>query len=326
MKTLEHKHYVGVDICKAELEVASTDHGLQECFENNRGGCRKLFELLAGLDGPVHLVCEPTGGYEKGLMAAAFEEGVAISLVNAQRVRSFAQALGLLAKTDKIDASVIAEFGRTVRPAPAPRPCKKREAISAIVRHRESLTRQLARQKTVLQKASDSFVKRELRSSMAFLRRHLEKCDRELKSLIDSDQQLREKRERIEQLQGIGPVSSALLLAELPELGELSNAQIAAMVGVAPMNNDSGPRRGRRSIRGGRSRVRRGLFMPTLCAVRFNPILREFYQRLRARHKPAHVALTATMRKLVCVLNRLVSDPEFQLRTDGATHQVASQT
>ena len=326
MKTLEHTNYIGVDICKAELEVSSPGHSLHDTYGNSQTGLRELFERLAALDTPIHLVCEPTGGYEKELVAAAFDRGIPISLVNALRVRSFALAQGLLAKTDKIDAGVIADFGRTFRPSPAPAPCKRRQAISAIVRHRESLTRQLARQKTVLQKVSDSFVKKELRSSMAYLRRHLEKCDAELTTLIESDALLSAKRDRIEQLKGIGKASSALLLAELPELGQLRDAQIAAMVGVAPMNNDSGPRRGRRVIRGGRSRVRRGLFMPTLCAIRHNPILREFYLRLRARNKPAHVALTAVMRKMLCILNRLLSDPEFELHPEGAAPQVAPQT
>lgn len=325
MKTLQQKHYIGVDVCKAKLDVASPEHSLQECFENTRGGISKLFEILAGLDGEIQLVCEPTGGYEKALLAAAFQHDVDISLVNAWRVRSFAQALGLLAKTDVIDAGVIARFGNALRPSPMPEPCKRRQAISAIVRHREGLTRQLAREKTLAQKASEPFVKKQLRSSMRALQGRLAKCDAELDRLVALDSELSNKRERLEELKGVGPTTSVLLLAELPELGQLSDSQISALVGVAPMNNDSGPRRGRRTIRAGRARVRRGLFMPTLCAIRFNPILREFYQRLRARNKPAHVALIATMRKMVCVMNRLLADPGFELHLDGSTHQVASQ-
>ena len=169
-------------------------------------------------------------------------------------------------------------------------------------------------------------LKKELRSSLNYLQRHLAKCDAELERLISSDPELSRKRQRLEQPKGIGRTTSALLLAELPELGELSNAQISALVGLAPMNNDSGPRRGRRTILAGRARVRRALFMPTLCAVRSNAILREFYQRLRARNKPAHVALTAAMRKLLCVLNRLLSDPSFDLQPDSLSHQVAKPT
>lgn len=325
MKTLQEKHYIGIDVCKAKLDVVSPEHALEESFENTRGGISKLFEILAGLDGEIQLVCEPTGGYEKALLAAAFQHDVDISLVNALRVRSFAHALGLLAKTDVIDAGVIAKFGNTLRPSPMPVPCERRQAISAIVRHREGLTRQLAREKTLTQKASEPFVKKQLRSSTRALQGRLAKCDAELDRLVALDSELSNKRERLEELKGVGPATSVLLLAELPELGQLSDSQISALVGVAPMNNDSGPRRGRRTIHAGRARVRRGLFMPTLCAIRFNPILREFYQRLRARNKPAHVALIATMRKMVCVMNRLLADPAFELHLDSSTHQVASQ-
>ncbi len=327
MKPLQQKHYIGVDICKAKLDLTSPDHRVSETFENNQRGIGKLFERLNELDGPLHLVCEPTGGYERALLAAAFDRKIAMSLVSTLRVRHFARATGRLAKTDRIDAEVIAEFANTFRPSPMPVPCPTRQALSAMIRHREGLTRQLAREKTITQKASDPFVKRQLRRSMCFLQKQLKECDVELAKLVDSDPDLSSKRQRIEQLQGVGRVTSTLLLAELPELGRLNDARISALVGVAPMNNDSGPRRGRRTIQAGRSRVRRALFMPTLCAVRFNPILGEFYRRLRARNKPAHVALTATMRKLLCVLNRLVGDPDFQLqKPDGSSHQLARQS
>lgn len=326
MKHSEQKHYIGVDICKAKLDLASPGHGLVKSLKNTPKGIGELFKLLEPLSGTVHLVCEPTGGYEKLLLAAAFERGVAISMVNALRVRSFAVAQGRLAKTDEIDAGVIAEFGRIFQPHPAKRPCKRRLALSAVVRHREGLVRQLAREKTILQKTTESFVKQELRASMGFLTRHIAKCEGRLDSLIRADDKLQAKRERIEQVKGVGSTTSTLMIAELPELGTLTNAQIASLVGVAPMNNDSGSRRGQRTIRAGRARVRRGLFMPALCAIRHNPILREFYQGLIARHKPAHVALTAVMRKLVCLLNRLLADPEFKLHPDGCSHQVAEQS
>lgn len=326
MKHSDTKDYIGVDVCKAKLDVASPRHSIRECFDNTSAGIEALFELLRTIPGPLHLVCEPTGGYEKLLLAAAFERKVDISLVNALRVRSFAFAQGRLAKTDEIDAGVIAEFGSTFRPSPARRPCKRLQALSAVVRHRERLVRELAKQKALLQKTTESFVKRELRASMAFLERHLAKCDRHLDESIRAIDELQAKRERIEQVKGVGRVTSAMVIAELPELGTLTNAQISSLVGVAPMNNDSGSRRGQRTIRAGRARVRRGFFMAALCAIRHNPILRKFYLGLIARNKPAHVALTAVIRKLVCLLNRLLADPKFELQADGATHQLASQS
>lgn len=312
MNLTTETHYFGVDICKAKLDVHSPLWAEIRQFPNNPVGLRALLRELRSHPGKPHLVCEPTGGYEKGLLAMAFKHSIRISAINALRVRSFALASGRLAKTDKIDAEVLSDFGSSFKPGPLPPPCPIQQEISAVLRRRERLMSQIVREKNALEKASSGLVRRDIRASIAFLGRHLKNADREIERLIRSNETLRARRKRLTQIKGLGPQSAALLVAELPELGQLNDQQISNLVGVAPLNNDSGPRRGKRSIRGGRALVRRGLYMPAMCAVRFNPILREFYQRLIARNKPHHVAITAVIRKIIRLANRIIADPDFQ--------------
>lgn len=311
MKTTTDIHYLGVDICKAKLDVFSPHWNQTRVYANTKVGLRRLRAALRDHPGAVHLVCEPTGGYEKALLAMAFANQLPISRVNALRVRAFAIANGHLAKTDQIDARVLAALGKALTPAATEEPLPIQQEISTILRHRENLMRHFVRERNALEKATDSFVKADLRASIAFLKRHLAKCDKRVASLIDNDPSMRARRDRLTLVKGIGRSTACLLLGELPELGRLADNQISALVGVAPLNNDSGPRRGRRSVRGGRAMVRRGLYMPAMCGARFNPILRDFYQRLISRGKPHHVAITAVMRKLIRLLNRLIAQPTF---------------
>lgn len=308
------KHYVGIDVCKAKLDVscpafAGTGH---KVFANTTAGLRALFEKLATLDAPAHLVVEPTGGYERLLLEAAFARQTAVSRVDAFRVRKFAQARGSLAKTDKVDAEVLSAFGSAFTPVEALALSDQQKALAAVARRRERLVATQTREKNALEKASDPFVIKDIRASLAFLDRHITSCEKQLDTIIRADETMRWKRKRMESVKGVGPATSALLIAALPELGEATDTAICALVGVAPFNNDSGPKRGKRSIHGGRSHIRRGLYMPVMSAVRFNPILKEFYERLIARNKPHHVALIAAMRKLVRLLNRMLGDPDFQ--------------
>lgn len=306
------KHYVGIDVCKSKLDVSCPALPRHEVFSNTPAGLRGLFEKLASLDAPAHLVVEPTGGYERLLLEACFANGTAVSRVNALRVRSFAQARGTLAKTDKVDAEGLAAFGTAFSPLPAPAPSENQKILAAAARRRDRLVANLTAEKNALEKAFDPFVIKDIRASIAFLERHIKACENRLDAIIKSDGQMSWKRARMESVKGVGATTSALLLAGLPELGTATDNGICALVGVAPLNRDSGPKRGQRSIRGGRSHVRRGLYMPVMSAVRFNPVLKEFYQRLIAKNKPHHVALVAAMRKLIRLLNRLLSDPNFQ--------------
>lgn len=313
MKHPDQTYHLGVDICKAKLDVFSPHWNQTRVYPNTAAGFRRLWKELESHPAPVHLICEPTGGYERNLMSAASAHGIRISAINALRIRSFALAKGHLAKTDRIDAEVLSAFGVAFAPPAVTAATPLQQQLSATLRRRDSLMGQLVREKNALEKSADAFVKADLRASIAFLERHIANCDKRLRDLVDGDAAMRAKRLRVEQVKGVGSGTACLLLAELPELGSLNDNQISALVGVAPLNNDSGPRRGRRSVRGGRAIVRRGLYMPAMCAVRFNPILKDFYRRLIARNKPHHVAITAVMRKLIRLLNRMIAQPEFQI-------------
>ncbi len=305
--------HVGIDVCKAKLDVFTPAWKKPKVFPNTAKGLDELFGELKEVDDSCHLVCEPTGGYEHALLHRAFGLGLPVSCVNALRIRRFAQAQGKLAKTDSIDAIVIADFGRLLTPEPMVAPTAQQEKLCAISRRQESLTRQLVAEKNALEKCRETFVSKDLKASIRFLENHIASCVKAIDEIIAADPEAAGKKRRIESVIGIGPASSRLLIAQLPELGKMNDDRITALVGLAPLNNDSGPRRGTRTIHAGRSRVRRGLFMPAMSASRFNPVLKKFYQRLIASGKAHRVALVGVMRKLIRLLNRLLRDPEFQL-------------
>lgn len=312
MKPSTHKYYLGVDVCKAKLDGYDPRTGQFHCFPNTPKGVRALFEELAGGEGILQLVCEPTGGYEKALIAEAHRRGIPVSAVNPRQVRDFARAKGQLAKTDAIDARILSEYGSALEPAPQQPPSAVQEKLSAVVRRKDTLVRQLAREKNALEKVTDAFVKADLKVCIAHLERRIARCEAQLSELIEADAELRAKRDKLTQVKGIGVAAATVLIAEVPELGTISDKQASSLIGVAPLNRDSGKWRGQRTIHGGRSLVRRSLYMPALCAAHHNPILREFYQGLIARNKPHHVALTAVIRKIICLTNRILADPDFQ--------------
>ncbi len=311
MKTMTEKQYIGIDISKTKLDVCAPWWATTKTFKNSPKGLQKLFRAIKSKPISCHLVCEATGGYEGLLLLTAWKHDVTISRVNPRKVRHLAIAMGFLAKTDPIDAFVITEFGKMLKPKPTPEPTKTAQQLGVIVRRREFLMRQLTREKNAKEKASDTFILQDINASIASLSKRLAHFDEAIAKLIDADEVLREKRRRMEQVTGIGPGTSRLLLAALPELGSISDKEVSALVGLAPMNCDSGTRRGKRIIQGGRANVRRGLYMPALCAARHNPTLKAFYDRLCSAGKAHHVALTAVMRKLICLLNRILADPDF---------------
>lgn len=310
MTKAQKVNHVGVDVCKEKLDVSHPQWPQPRAFSNTAAGLKKLIALLSG--GNVHLVCEPTGGYERLLLKTAHNAEIPISLVNARQVRDFAKAQGKLAKTDALDALVLRQFGEVFAPKPTAPKSALGERLSDITRLKDHLTREMAALKNRLEKNHDRFVKTELKSLLAIYQRRIEKCALELSKLINSDAELREKKKRIESITGLGEGTSTVLISEMPELGTLSDKEASSLAGVAPFNCDSGSKKGQRRIRGGRSLVRRSLYMPALSATRFNPILREFYTGLIARGKAHHVAITAVIRKLIRLVNRLLSDPEFE--------------
>ena len=251
--------------------------------------------------------------YERDLLEALWAAGVTVSLVNAARIRAFARAQGLLAKTDEIDASVLREFGELLRPKALEVPSPQRQRLAALVQRREQLVTILATEEQRLAQSREAVVRKLGENLLKELQQQVEQIDKLIEAQIDDDDTLKGQSERLQQVKGIGQVTASTLLAELPELGKLSRNEAGALAGVAPYNRDSGTLRGRRTIRGGRVQVRRVLYMAALVATRFNPILKSFYQRLVAAGKPKKLALTAVMRKLVVRLNHLLKNPEFKL-------------
>jgi len=316
MKSTQKKLYVGTDICKANLDVHCHQWKSPKTFSNDKRGIKSLLTALGKVGEPetVQIMCEATGGYEKPLVRAAFEAGIPVSVLNPRQVRDFAKAGGKLAKTDAIDAAVLTHFGETFSPRAMTAPGPAVEALQQTVRRRANLVKQRIREQNVLENTSDAFVKRDIKSNILNLTKRIEKMENRIAELIGEDEQLRLKAGRMQEVPGVGPVVSSTMLAELPELGQIGDRQVSSLVGLAPFNDDSGPRKGKRVTRGGRESVRRAIYMPTLCAIQNNPIFKELYTRLTGKGKPHHVAAVAVMRKLVCLLNRMIADPNFELK------------
>jgi transposase len=310
MPAQESPSFIGVDVAKLSLAIQFPD---QVWSTTNTGPGHAAFLAKLRMLGPVHVICEATGGYERALVFALHQAGIALSVINPRQVRDFARACGRLAKTDAIDASVLRHYGEKLRPPADSIPAEGQADFAELVRARQELVGLL----------TDESNRREHARLPALLKlsctrtRQLEKQLATLDALIDAhlaaDLALTAKAERLQQIPGIGRVSAFTVLALLPELGSLRDAQASALAGVAPLNHDSGQFRGQRHIHGGRAAVRRVLYMAALTATVHNPILKTFYQRLRQKGKPAKLALTAVMRKLVVLMNRLLKNPHFIL-------------
>jgi transposase len=255
---------------------------------------------------PALVVLEATAGMEMPVAAALAGAGLPVVAVNPRNAREFARATGRLAKTDVIDAHVLAQFGEAVKPPLRPLPDAATQGLNALVTRRHQLVEMLTAEKNRLAHAAAKAVRAGIQEHIRWLERRLANIDRDLDDAIGQTPVWRDKDELLQSAQGVGPVLSTTLLAGLPELGTLGRKQIAALVGVAPLNRDSGRYRGKRKVWGGRARVREALYMGTLVASRFNPVIRAFYERLLAAGKPKKVALTACMRKLLTILNAMV--------------------
>ena len=293
--------YIGVDVAKAYLDVAWAERSRR--FANGKSGWSALIRWIKQSALPVHLICEASGGYEQGLLDAAQQNGIKISLVQANRVRQFARAAGILAKTDKVDARVLCAFGSTMQPEPRAPLSAQQKQLRELETQRRHLSRILVAEQNRLAQLNDKELQRLTRSLLATLKRQMAAIDARIAGLIAQDQSLKEKAQKLTAIAGVGPRTAVLLLAQIPELGTLNRAQAAALAGLAPFNRDSGTFRGKRTIFGGRRALRCGLYMAALVAARHNLILRNFYQRLRKNGKPHKVALTAVMRKLLLALN-----------------------
>jgi transposase len=293
--------YIGVDIAKSHLDAAIGNE--KRRFSNDTIGHRELIKWVKQVKTPVQVICESSGGYERALVQALARAGAQISLVQANRVRQFARAAGILAKTDRIDAEVLCEFGNVMRPQIVTAATLEQEHLRELESQRRHLTHLLVMEQNRGARLSDVCVCKLNRRLIIQIKKQIDQLDLLIKEHIEQSQELSAKAKKLTSISGVGLRTAALLLAQLPELGELNRREVAALVGVAPFNRDSARMRGKRAIYGGRRPVRHGLYMATLVAARHNPVLRQFYLRLRAAGKPAKLALTATMRKLLIVLN-----------------------
>jgi len=302
--------YIGVDVAKATLEV----HGLrsQRCLPNTAAGCSKL---RAALPFNAHVILEATGGYERMLCSTLHAGGVAVTMVNPRQVRDFARAKGLLAKTDRLDASVLSLYGQCFKPQADVPPSAAQAELAELVRRRDQLVKLRVMEIGRDEHHQHRYVRLQAGRMRRMLEKEIERLEIWIAQAIAADEALKVKAKRMREVCGVAQTLAAVMLAEMPELGSLSRAQAGALAGLAPFNNDSGPFRGQRSIRGGRSLARSTLYIASVSASTYNPILRTFYQRLRARGKPAKVALTAVARKLVVLLNLLLKNPEIPVAT-----------
>jgi transposase len=296
--------YIGIDVAKAQLDIAVRPAAEQWIAANDERGITDLVARLRAL-APTLIVLEATGGREVPLVAALAEAGLPVAVVNPRQVRDFARAIGQLAKTDALDAQVLARFAEVVQPAPRPLPDAQAQELSALLTRRRQLVGMLTAERQRLDTAGPA-VRRHIQRHIAWLEQELADLDRHLHDAVQASPLWREQEDLLRSVPGIGPPTALTLLAEVPELGQLNRKAIAALVGVAPLNCESGTLRGRRIVWGGRARVRATLYMAALVATKHNPTIRAFYQRLCAAGKPKKVALTACMHKLLLIANAIL--------------------
>lgn len=296
--------FVGIDISKTRLDVALRPAGTLMTVSHDEVGIATLVQQLTGLS-PAGIVLEATGGLEVLLSGALVTAGLPVAVVNPRQVRDFARATGRLAKTDRLDAQILAQFAEAVRPACRPLPNASTQQLAALITRRRQLVEMLTAEKN-RRGSAPRMMRPQIQQHIEWLQQHLAQLDQELTTAVQASPIWREHDELLQSVPGIGPVVTRTLLAELPELGTLTHKQIAALVGVAPLNRDSGAFRGKRRVWGGRATVRAALYMGALVAARHNRVLKAFYQRLRQAGKAPKVALTACMRKLLTIVNAML--------------------
>lgn len=297
---------IGIDVGKANLDVNVTGSKRVKKWANSESRRVALREWVVKREATL-VVVEASGGYEAAIVAELLEHEVPVALVNPTRVRAFARAEGLMAKTDKIDARLIARFGATMKPKVHARRTKQQLQLSQLVSRRRQLVLMVTAEKNRLQTAAPA-MQEHINRHLDWMQAEIVALEQQISQLIASDPLWAETANLVESVPGIGSITAATLLADLPELGQLNRQQIAALVGLAPFNHDSGKKRGKRRIFGGRTSVRSVLYMATLSATRHNPVIKSFYHHLLARGKATKVALTACMRKLLVILNTMLKN------------------
>ena len=302
-----HALFVGIDVAKETVDVHVRPSGEHFALGTDAAGLQELVGRLRDRT-PALIVLEATGGYEVLIAATLAEAGLPVAVVNPRQIRDFARATGQLAKTDALDAAVLARFAEAVRPPVRPLPTAAAQALGALVARRRQLVDMLGAERNRQSQARDRQLQRHISAHVRWLTKALAVLDRDLHHTIQATPVWRDKDELLTSVPAVGPVVAHTLIAEVPELGQLGRRQIAKLIGVAPLNRDSGTLRGRRCIAGGRGAVRAVLYMAALVAVRHNPVIAIFYARLTAAGRPKKVALVAAMRKLLTILNAIVRD------------------
>ena len=306
--TISSQIHVGIDVSKDSLDVAVLGRKLILQFANTKKGIAKLVKQILALN-PKLIVVEATGGYEETLVLTLFAAGLPVALVSPQRVRQYAKAKGLLAKTDQLDAQNLADYGKSIQPRLFVAKSEERKRLSALVGRRKQLEEMLQAERNRL-RTTPLQIRCFLQRSIAFLEAEMQQAEKEIRTFIQEHADFQAQEKLLGSAKAIGPVTAATWLADLPELGQLDRKEIAALVGVAPMNQDSGKKRGYRSTQGGRPGVRSALYMSTLTGIRYNPILKAQYDQLVKRGKEKKVAITACMRKMLTILNAMIRDQQ----------------
>lgn len=306
---MNSEKFVGIDVSKACLDVAIHKSNKVNQWANDDSGVKKLIKFLKPLSVTL-VVLEATGGYEALATSLLYESGLPVVVANPRHVRNFAKATGALAKTDQIDARNIAHYASAVRPALRELKDEQTKLLAALNTRRRQIVDMLASEKNRLHSAPKAN-RKNISQHIKWLEKNLKQINKDIRKAIQKSPIWRENDDIIQSYKGMGSVSSATLLSDLPELGTLNRKEIAALAGVAPFNCDSGKYRGRRRIWGGRANVRKTLFMASRSAIRFNPVIKSFYERLRAAGKPHKVALTACMRKILITVNAMVKNKTY---------------
>ena len=301
------KKCIGIDVAKQYFDMYVLCSRQHHRLDNTAEGVRQCVQVCKAAT-PELIVMEATGGYELALACALQAEGLPVAIVNPRRIRDFAKAAGQIAKTDKLDARIIAQFAATLEPMPTEQINENTQKLKALVARRNQLVGLHTAESNRLEHADVRDIRRSIAAVLKVIETQLETIDRQIEEHIQNTPQLQQRSETIDSAPGIGPTTAHMLVTELPELGRLNRRQIAALVGVAPFNRDSGTFRGKRMTGGGRKDIRSRLFMPTLVAVRHNPVLKAYYTRLVGQGKCKMVALAATMRKLICILNTMIKN------------------
>jgi transposase len=311
------ERFVGIDVSKATLDVAVRPSGERWSVANEEAQVRELTKAIVKL-APTLIVVEATGGMQTLVVAELAAAGLPVAVVNPRQARDFAKATGRLAKTDSIDADILANFGQAIRPEVRELKDEQAQLLSALMSRRRQIVDMLTAEKNRLA-AAPKPVRQEIRKHIDWLEGRLKAMDGQISDTIKENPAWREKDLILRSVPGVGPVLSLSLLAGVPELGRLDRQKLSALVGVAPLNDDSGKHRGRRRVWGGRAQVRAVLYMAIVSATRANPVIRTFYERLIAAGKKPKVALTACMRRLLCILNSMIKNgTRWQQRDAGA--------